>query len=55
MWGEKRETEGEVGTREDGESLDENVGDGLILGKVRVELVAGVSMLARGNEDTRGQ
>lgn len=55
MWGEKRETEGEVGTREDGESLDEDVGDGLILGKVRVELVAGVSLLASGNGDGEGQ
>ena len=34
------ETEGEVGTGEDGESLDEDVCDSLVTGEVGVELVA---------------
>ena len=40
MWGEERQTQGEVGAGEDGEGLDEDVGDGLVTGKVGVELVA---------------
>ena len=34
------ESEGEVGAGEDGEGLDEDVGDGLVAGEVGVELVA---------------
>jgi len=51
VWGKERETEREVGAREDGESLDEDVGDGLIAGKVGVELVATFSRLVRGMVD----
>ena len=51
MWGEKRETKGEVGAREDGESLDEDVGDGLVTGEVGVELVARALLLAANNGD----
>ena len=40
MWGEERQTQGEVGAGEDGEGLDEDVGDGLVAGEVRVELVS---------------
>ena len=40
MWGEERQTQGEVGAGEDGEGLDEDVGDGLVAGEVGVELVA---------------
>jgi hypothetical protein len=36
---EEREAESKVGAREDSEGLDEDVGDGLIAGEVRVELV----------------
>ena len=39
MAGEEGEAEREVGRGEDGKSLDEDVGDGLIARKVRVELV----------------
>jgi hypothetical protein len=52
MWGEERETQGEVGAGEDGERLDEDVGDGLVTGKVWVELVAAVSWSVRWNDDT---
>jgi hypothetical protein len=52
MWREEREAEGEVGAREDGEGLDEDVGDGLVTGEVWVELVAAVSWLVRGNQDS---
>jgi hypothetical protein len=52
VWWEKREAEGEVGPGEDRESLDEDVGDGLVASEVRVELVAAVSWLAGCNEDT---
>lgn len=34
------ESQREVGGREDGQALDEDVGDGLIFGEVRVELVS---------------
>jgi hypothetical protein len=37
---EERETEAEVWVREDGEGLDEDVGDGLVAGEVGVELVS---------------
>lgn len=37
---EESEAETEVGRREDGERLDQDVGDGLIATKVGVELVA---------------
>jgi hypothetical protein len=40
MDGQQRQAEGEVGAGEDGEGLDEDVGDGLVAGEVRVELVA---------------
>lgn len=40
MAGEEGEAKGEVGGGEDGKSLDEDVGDGLVTGKVGVELVA---------------
>lgn len=40
MWWEEVESEGEVGGWEDGEALDEDIGDGLVFGKVRVELVS---------------
>lgn len=43
MGREEREAEGEVGAGEDGEGLDEDVGDGLVAGEVGVELVAAVS------------
>lgn len=50
MWWQQREAEGEVWAGEDGESLDEDVGNGLVAGKVRIELVAAqiwsVAMLA---------
>lgn len=38
--GQQREAEGEVRAGEDGEGLDEDVGDGLVAREVRVELVA---------------
>lgn len=37
---QQRQAEGEVRAGEDGEGLDEDVGDGLVAGEVRVELVA---------------
>ena len=40
MAGEESEAQGEVGGGEDGEGLDEDVGDGLVTGEVGVELVA---------------
>jgi hypothetical protein len=40
----KRETEREVGAREDGEGFDENVGDGLVTGQMRVELVSAMPL-----------
>lgn len=46
MWREEGKAQGEVGAGEDGESLDEDVGDGLVTGEVWVELVAGLSWLA---------
>lgn len=49
MWGQERETEGEVGAGENSKGLDEDVGDGLVAGEVRVELIAGDSLLASGN------
>lgn len=45
--GQQRQTQGEVGTGEDGQRLDEDVGDGLIARKVRVELVAAAAWSAR--------
>jgi hypothetical protein len=42
--GEEREAEREVGAGEDGEGLYEYVGDGLIAGEVRVELVAATTV-----------
>ena len=52
MWWEERQAEGEVGAREDGEGLDEDVGDGLVAGEVGVELVAAVSWSVLSNGDT---
>jgi hypothetical protein len=46
--GEEREAQREVGGGEDGEGLDEDVGDGLVTREVRVELVAGGLLSARG-------
>jgi hypothetical protein len=45
VWWEEGEAEGEVGAGENGEGLDEDVGDGLVAGEVWVELVAAVSWL----------
>jgi hypothetical protein len=45
--GKERETEREVGAREDGERLDEDVGDSLIAGKMRVKLVSTVPLSVR--------
>jgi hypothetical protein len=53
MAGEEREAEGKVGTGEDGEGLDEDVGDGLILGEVWVELVANWSIVSNRNWSRR--
>jgi hypothetical protein len=50
VWGEEREAQGEVGAGEDGESLDEDIGDGLVTGQVWVELVAAVSWSVRCND-----
>lgn len=44
---EEGEAEREVGAGEDGEGLDEDVGDGLVAGEVRVELVAWVVVSTR--------
>jgi hypothetical protein len=46
--GKEREAEGEVGAGEDGEGLDEDVGDGLITRQVRVELVSEMPSSAKG-------
>jgi hypothetical protein len=46
--GKEREAEGEVGAGEDGEGLDEDVGDGLITRQVRVELVPAMPLSAKG-------
>lgn len=54
MWGEERQTQGEVGAGEDGEGLDEDVGNGLVTGEVGVELVAAASWLVRCNDGTGG-
>lgn len=43
---EEVEAQREVGGGEDGEGLDEGVGDGLVAGEVGVELVAGEGVLA---------
>lgn len=53
--GQERQAEGEVGAGEDGEGLDEDVGDGLVAGEVRVELVAAVvrSVVADKESSTR--
>jgi hypothetical protein len=40
--GEEREAERKVRAGEDGEGLDEDVGDGLIAREVRVELVSAI-------------
>jgi hypothetical protein len=40
--GEEREAERKVWAGEDGKGLDEDVGDGLIAGEVRVELVSAI-------------
>lgn len=40
MWWQEVEAESEVGRREDGEGFDEDVGRGLILEEVGVELVS---------------
>jgi hypothetical protein len=46
VWREEGEAEREVGAGEDGESLDEDVGNGLVASKMWIELVAVVSRLA---------
>lgn len=43
--GKEREAEGEVGVGEDGEGLDEDVGDGLVSVEVWVELVSVIANL----------
>lgn len=48
MAGEERKAEREVGAGEDGEGLDEDVGDSLVLGEVRVELVSRTPLSATG-------
>lgn len=40
MWWEEVEREREVGGWEDGQGLDEDVGDGFVFGEVGVELVS---------------
>ena len=50
MWGKERETQGEVWTGEDGKCLDEDVGDGLVTGKVGVELVAILCCVSNGSQ-----
>lgn len=52
MDGQERETKGEVGAGEDGESLDEDVCDGLVAGEVGVELVAVVLWSVIANKET---
>ena len=52
MTREEGEAEGEVGGGEDGKGLDEDVGDGIVTSKVRVELVTTVSWSVRCNKDT---
>jgi hypothetical protein len=42
VWGEEGDAQAEVGTGEDGEGFDEDVGDGLVAAEVGVELVSGV-------------
>lgn len=53
--GKERQAEREVGAGEDGEGLDEDVGDGLVAGEVRVELVAvgAPSVAATQDGDTK--
>jgi hypothetical protein len=46
VWWEKGEAQGEVGAGEDGEGLNEDVGDGLVAGQVWVELVPAMSPLS---------
>lgn len=50
MAGEEGEAKGEVGGGEDGKSLDEDVGDGLVTGKVGVELVAILCCVSNGSQ-----
>lgn len=49
--GQERQAKGEVGAGEDGKGLDEDVGDGLVAGEVRVKLVAAMPWLARNKQD----
>jgi hypothetical protein len=48
VWGEEVEGEREVWGGEDGERFDEDVGDCLVAGEVRVELVSGVGLRSAG-------
>lgn len=50
--GQQRQAEGEVWAGEDGEGLDEDVGDGLVAGEVRVELVAACMRLVMATKET---
>ena len=52
MDGQEGEAEGEVGAREDGEGLDEDVCDGLVAGEVGVELVAVALWSVMANKET---
>lgn len=53
--GQQRQAEGEVGAGEDGEGLDEDVGDGLVAGEVRVELVAAAMRSVMAGKDSGAQ
>ncbi len=50
MDGQQGQAEGEVRAGKDGEGLDEDVCDGLITGKVGVELVTVALMLVAANQ-----
>jgi hypothetical protein len=53
--GQQRQAEGEVGAGKDGEGLDEDVGDGLVAGEVRVELVAAVMRSVVADRESHAQ
>lgn len=52
MDGQEGEAKGEVGAGEDGESLDEDVGDGLVAGEVGIKLVAVALPSVMANKET---
>lgn len=49
---EQGKAEREVGGGEDGEGFDEDVGDGLIAGEVRVELVPDALLSVKGRKSS---